>query len=924
MIQEENEVLENSPEQPNPDLPEEPAATGNGSNIGKLEPVEIVEEMRRAYLDYAMSVIVDRALPDVRDGLKPVHRRIMYAMNEIGLTYQAKYRKSATVVGEVLGKYHPHGDGPVYGAMVRLAQNFAMRYMLVDGQGNFGSVDGDPAAAMRYTEARLAKISKEILADIDKNTVNFIPNFDGTRQEPLVLPSKIPNLLANGGSGIAVGMATNIPPHNLNELIDALIYMIGKSKPIEKIIKELSKTAPVDVVAQEVDGEVNIATPATLEEKPDETVDTTEVFEKARRFYFESNTTVEDLIQIIKGPDFPTGGSIYDQAEIIQAYATGKGRVVMRAKLETEEERNGRISIIVNEIPYQVNKAQLVSRIADLVKEKKLEGISDLRDESDRKGMRVVIELKRDARPQQVINFLYKHTPLQLAFNVNLVALVDGVPQTLSLKTILEEFVKHRLEVVTRRTEFELEAAKRRAHILEGLKIALDHLDEVIQTIRTSADSETARTNLMTKFGLSEIQATAILDMQLRRLAALERKKLEDEYIEVKKLINHLESLLADRNKILGVIKDELIEIKKDYGDPRRTRVYPQPIGEFNEEDLIPKEQQIITITETGYIKRSPTSTFRTQNRGGRGVAGMTMKEEDTISQILSASTHDNILFFTNKGRVYQLKVYDLPEGSRQSKGQAIINLINIEQGEQVTTILTYSPPKRAASSALHPKQASDGSFLFLTTRGGTVKKTALKEFENIRRNGIIAIKLTGKDELKWVKLTSGRDDIIIATSKGMSIKFSESDARPMGRDTMGVMGIRLGKDDQVISMDIADPKQYLLTVSERGFGKKSSIADWPIQKRGGVGVKCAEVKEKNGKIVAAMVVGKEDKDLIITSRAGQVIKLPIKDVPVLQRQTQGVILIRLARTDDSVAAVTTLVKEKEIEEKLQSAEAVA
>ncbi|OGY25429.1 MAG: DNA gyrase subunit A [Candidatus Woykebacteria bacterium RBG_16_39_9b] len=810
------------------------------NNLGQLIPIEIIEEMQRSYLNYAMSVIVSRALPDVKDGLKPVHRRILYAMYELGLSYEAKYRKSATVVGEVLGKYHPHGDSPVYDALVRLAQNFAMRYPLIDGQGNFGSVDGDPPAAMRYTEARMAKIASEMLSDIEKNTILFADNFDGTRKEPIVLPAKLPQLLLNGSSGIAVGMATNIPPHNLNEVCDAIIHLI---------------------------------------ENPED--------------------AVEDLMKFIKGPDFPTGGSIFDVNEIRQAYATGRGRIVMRAKAEIEEASSGKFAVVISELPYQVNKSQLVARIAQLVKEKKVEGISDLRDESDRKGMRVFIELKRDSRPKSILNNLYKHTAMQLAFNVNMVALVNGVPGTLTLKQALTEFIRHRQQVVTKRAEFDLNAAKNRAHILEGLKIALDHLDAVIETIRRSKDADIAKVNLMNKFKLTDIQAIAILDMQLRRLAALERQKVEDEYKAVLKTISYLEDLLSSPKKILAVIIKELTELKDKFGDERRTRVYANPIGEFSEEDLIAKEQVIITITRAGYIKRSPTSTFRTQGRGGRGVSGVTMKEEDTVADIFSANTHDSLMFFTNKGRVFQIKVYELPEGTRFSKGAAIVNLIDLEQDELVTSILAV--PKMEKNKL---------GYLFMATKRGVVKKTPLREFEHIRKSGMIAINLVKGDELSWVKLTSGDDYMILVTNKGMSIKFSEKDVRPMGRATSGVIGIRLKSADNVITMDKATEKQELIIVTEKGLGKRSKISDWPKQGRAGLGVKAAEVTSRTGNLVAANVIGKEDKHLIITSKMAQVIKLPIKDVPVLTRQTQGVILIRLSAKEDVVAAASSIQKE--------------
>jgi len=818
--------------------------TTKNTKFGKITPVEIVDEMQRSYLDYAMSVIVSRALPDVRDGLKPVHRRILYAMHELGLTHSAKYRKSATVVGEVLGKYHPHGDGPVYDALVRLAQDFAMRYPLVDGQGNFGSVDGDPPAAMRYTEARMAEIANELLSDIEKDTVRFVDNFDATRKEPQPLPGKLPNLLLNGSSGIAVGMATNIPPHNLIEVCSAISYLI---------------------------------------DKPD--------------------ADVEQLMNFIKGPDFPTGGAIFDISEIRNAYATGKGRIVMRAKAEIEEDKNGKLKIIVSEIPYQVNKSQLIAKVADLVKNKKLEGISDLRDESDRRGMRIVFELKRDAKPKNLLNQLFKHTAMQLAFNVNIVALVNGTPQTLTLKKILTEYIKHRQDVVTRRSKFELEAARKRAHILEGLKIALDHLDAVIQTIRQSKDADDAKNNLMKKFKLSEIQATAILDTQLRRLAALERKNIEEEYKKVLKIIAHLENLLASPKKILSVIDKELQEIKEKYGDERRTRVYKQGIGEFSEEDLIPSEQNIVTVTKEGYIKRSPISTFRTQARGGRGVSGLTMKEEDVVANIFSANTHDSIMFFSNKGKVYKLKIYDLPEGSRAAKGQAVINLIEIEQGESITSIINI------------PKNTTVG-YLFMATRKGIVKKTALSDFANIRRSGIISINLQKDDELSWVTLTSGKDNIIMVTKNGMSIYFSEDKVRKMGRPTAGVVGIKMKGTDELISMDKASKENKLLVVTEKGLGKKSKITDWPKQNRAGSGVKAAEVTSRTGKIVAALVLSNEDKDFIVTSKLGQVIKSPLKQVSLLTRQTQGVILIRLANKSDVVAAVTSVTSEPTPENK--------
>lgn len=820
------------------------------SNIGKLQPIEITQEMQRSYLDYAMSVIVSRALPDVKDGLKPVHRRILFAMHQMGLHYSGRYTKSAKVVGEVLGKYHPHGDMPVYDALVRLAQNFSMRYMLIDGQGNFGSVDGDPPAAMRYTETRLSKIAEEMLFDIEKETVPHTPNFDNTLDEPTYLPAKLPNLLLMGADGIAVGMATKIPPHNLTEVIDAIMYMI------DHYIKK------------------------------DNTYD----------------ATLEDLMQFVQGPDFPTAASIYDIEEIKNAYATGRGKIVMRAKAEIEEIGNGKSAIIATELPYQVNKAQLVARIAELVKDKKMEGISDLRDESDRHGIRVVIELKRDARPKQVLNNLFKHTEFQSTFPVNMVALVDGTPQTLTLKLILEEYLKHRKNIITKRSEFELREAKAREHILEGLKIAVDHIDEVIETIRRAKDVDDAKTKLMTKFKLSDIQAQAILDMQLKRLAALERQKIEDELKMVRETIDYLEDLLAHPEKVLKVVKDELVKLKEKYGDNRKTRVFKSKIGEFSEEQLIPNEPQVVTITKTGYVKRQQPSAFKIQARGGKGVIGMTTKEEDVIDSLVSANTHDNILFFTNKGKVYQVRVWDLPEGSRQSKGQAVVNIINIDQSEMVNSILTYAPKT---------KERADVKYIIMATKKGTMKKTKISEYENIRRNGLVAIKLEKGDELCWAKLSSGEDEILLVTYSGKSIRFHESEVRHTGRDTMGVRGIVMtGPDDHVVGMDVLNKDvkgNNFLTVMEKGIGKQTPLSGFPKQHRGGQGVKVAEVTQKTGKVVTAQLVPKDIENLILTSVKGQIVKLPMKSIPSLSRATQGVILMRFSDKGDSIAAATTI-----------------
>jgi DNA gyrase subunit A len=821
--------------------------------IGNLKQTEITKEVKRAYLDYAMSVIVSRALPDVRDGLKPVHRRILFALHELNLTHSAKYAKSAKIVGEVMGKYHPHGDMPIYDALVRLAQDFSMRYPLVDGQGNFGSVDGDPPAAMRYTEARLAAISGEMLADLDKETVGHSPNFDATLNEPNFLPAKLPNLLLMGSEGIAVGMATKIPPHNLGELIDAITFMIGKTKT----------TVP------------------------------------GKSFSLTSNVTVDELLEFIKGPDFPTAGAIYDFNEIKNVYTTGRGRIIMRGKAEIEDIGNGKSAIIITELPYQVNKALMVARIAELARDKKIEGISDLRDESDRHGTRVVVELKRDTAPKKVLNNLFKHTSLQTSFSANIVALVNGTPQTLNLKTILEEYLRHRYSVVTKRSEFELKQAKARLHILEGLKIAVDHIDAVIKTIRESKTQEDAKENLMVKFKLSDIQATAILDMQLRRLAALERQKIEDELIMVKETIDYLEDLLSHPEKILGVIKQELKVLKEKFADPRRTKVYKSKVGEFSEEDLIPNEPTVITITNTGYIKRQSLSSFRVQHRGGKGVRGMTTKEEDGILNIRYAQTHDNILFFTNRGKVYQLRAFEIAESQRTSKGTAIVNLINVEGDEKVESFINYKVGK--ATDEFPYK------YVFLTTCKGTVKKTALTEFENIRRNGIIAIKLDKGDELAWSNLTEGDNDVILTTREGKAIRFSEKSVRSLGRATSGVRGIKIKDQDQVIGMDIINKrdKADLLTIMENGLGKKSPVTQFRGQSRGGQGVKVAKVTPKTGKVAFAQVIRPAHTTCIMTSRRGQVVKLELSQIPRHSRNTQGVKLMRFSDSADKVTSAT-------------------
>ncbi len=840
------------------------------TKYGQMKHISIVKEMQRSYLDYAMSVIVSRALPDVRDGMKPVHRRILFAMKDMGITHNSSYKKCARSVGEVLGKYHPHGDSAVYGALVRLAQDFSMRYQLVDGHGNFGSVDGDGAAAMRYTEARLAKITQELLSDIDKNTVDFVDNFDGSQQEPAVLPAKLPNLLLMGSEGIAVGMATKIPPHNLKEVVNAILCLIKKGKSVKT---DTALAADIANIAH--------ADPQSLVGE------------------FDSDSTIDDLLEHIQGPDFPTGGIMYDWKEIAQVYHTGRGRILVRAKADIDEDEKGRAQIVITEIPYQVNKANLIIKIADLVKDKRLIGVADLRDESDRHGMRVVVDLKRDAKPKAVLNNLFKYTEMQSSFPANMVALSSkGVPQLMNLKTILTEYVHHRQLVVCRRSQYELIAALDRAHILEGLLIALDHLDEVIDTIRKSPDADVAKERLMTKFQLSEKQAVAILDMQLRKLAALERQKIEDEYKALQARIEYLIGLLSDATKMLTVIGDELKELADMYGDDRRTKLVKGKIGEFSEEDLVPLEPCIITMTESGYIKRLPPSTYRTQRRGGKGVTGMATKEDDAVTHILSASTHDNLLVFTNKGKVFRLKVHELPSVSRQAKGQAIINLINIEQGEQVQSLITVSSKLEDIKD----------QYICLVTANGTVKKTAVSEFQNIRTSGIIAIILEDNDNLVWSGLTNGKTDILMVSYTGKSIRFNETQIRSTARDTKGVRGILLKSDDHVIAVESIDPNPIipddkrkkwfhdLLVISEKGMGKRTPYSEYPVQNRGGQGVKVMEVTSKTGNIAAAIGVDQNIEAIIITTKEAQIIKLPLKNIPELKRPTQGVILMRFAK----------------------------
>ena len=795
----------------------------------ELRTVENV--MEDSYLRYSMSVIIDRALPDVRDGMKPVHRRILYSMNEEGLRSGARHRKSANVVGAVMGKYHPHGDKSIYDAMVRMAQPWAMRYMLVNGQGNFGSMDGDPPAAMRYTEAKMARLADELLADIDKETVDFRENYDTTTTEPTVLPAKLPSLLLNGQLGIAVGMATNIPPHNLTELIDAEVHLI---------------------------------------DNPDATLD--------------------DLLKFVKGPDFPTGGVIYGKESIRTAYATGRGGVVTRGVAEIVENAKGRSQIVITEIPFALNKETLVLKIADLVRDKKLTGISDLRDETARGQVRIVIDLKKDAYPKKLLNQLYKLTPLQTSFHFNMMALIDGIqPRVMGLQDIIHEHIKHRQVVVRRRTEYELRKAKDRAHILEGLKIALDHIDEVIATIRASQTTEEAAQNLIKRFKLSDIQAKAILAMQLRALAGLERQKVEDELAELMKTIAKLEGILADEKKILKIIKAELEEIKKQFGDERRTKVIPGELGKMSDEDLVPDEQVVVTLTSANYIKRSQMAEYKRQGRGGKGRRGMVTREEDVIEHVVNASTHDFLLFFTNKGRVFRLKTYEVPAVGLNAKGIALVNLLQLQPEETVSSVINVS------------KQMT-GNLLMCTVRG-VVKKTPFEQYQNVRQSGLIAINLDEGDELKWIRMTGGDNEVVISTQQGQAIRFHERDARPMGRVSRGVRGIRLRAGDKVIGMDIVEAGSSIFVISEQGYGKRTKIAQFTPHARGGVGIRSAVVNAKTGLLVGVKTLSGDDtQEIIIISKNGQTIRLGLKNIPELGRATQGVRIMRLNDGDRAVS----------------------
>lgn len=811
----------------------------------KLIPIDLEHEMKKSFISYAMAVIINRALPDVRDGLKPVHRRILYAMNELSMTPDKPFRKSARIVGDVLGKYHPHGDASVYDAMVRLAQDFSMRYPLVEGQGNFGSVDGDSPAAMRYTEARLSKMAADLTADLDKQTVDFYPNFDETLMQPEVLPSRFPNLLVNGSGGIAVGMATNIPPHNMGEVIDGVVYML---------------------------------------DHPD--------------------CTVGELMDIVKGPDFPTAGLIMGMNGIKSAYLTGKGRIIMRARTEIEPINANRSRIVVTEIPYQVNKARLVEKIAELVHEKRVDGISDLRDESDRRGMRIVIELKKDVNPQIVLNTLFKHTQMQETFGVNMLALVGGVPRVLNLQQMLYYYIEHQKDVIVRRTRYDLNRAEARAHILEGLLVALDHIDEVVNLIRTSKTGAEAKEGLMTRFGLTEKQAQAILDMRLQRLVGLERQRLHDEYVELEKTIAHLREVLGSEELVRGIIREEILAIRAKYADARRTEIVPIA-NEIELADLIQEENMAVTLTHFGYVKRVTADTYRAQKRGGKGITGMTTREEDYAEQIFVTSTHTDLMFFTSRGRVFRKTCYEIPEAGRTAKGTAIVNLLQLDGGEKVTTVI---PVKEGARG-----------MLVMTTRNGVIKKTELGEFENIRASGLIAVTLRDDDELIGVALTDGTKELLLGTRGGMSIRFHESDVRAMGRSAMGVKAMDLDEGDKIVSMSVVDEGSQVLTISENGYGKRTEVSEYRVQSRGGKGIKAMQLTDKTGRL-AALMLAHEDEDVMMISDDGTIIRTAVADISTQSRSTQGVRMMRLAEGSRVVAVTAT----EKVEEQPEDAEAPA
>lgn len=809
----------------------------------KIRITDISEEMKSSYINYSMSVITARALPDAKDGLKPVQRRIIFTMHENNLHFSGKSSKSARTVGDVMGKYHPHGNISVYDALAHMVQDFSLRYPLIYGQGNFGSIDGDPVAADRYTEAKLQKIAEELVRDLEKDTVEFTDNYDGRLKEPSVLPSAIPNLLLNGTEGIAVGMATKIPPHNLSEVMDAIIYTTEKIQSISDDNK------------------------------------------------IETETHVDELMKYIKGPDFPTRGTIYDKNEILNMYSTGKGRIVIRGKVDIEESKSGKMQIIISELPFQVNKAKLIMKIADLVKLGKIEGISYITDESAKGDIRISLDLKKDSKPNIILNKLYKFTELQSTFNANILALVDGEPKTLNLKNLIELFIEHRLEVIERRTKFDLKKAKEREHILEGLKIAIDNIDEVINTIRSSKNSDEAKDNLIKKFNLTEIQAQAILDMQLRRLAALERQKIEDDLKSVREIISKLEKILSDKFNIVQIIKEESQEIKDKYGDERRTKVVSSKVGEIEIEDIVEDKETLITISNSGYIKRLSPDTYRIQNRGGKGIIGMATKEEDIISHAVIANTLDNILFFSNKGRVFQTKVYEIPEFLRTAKGQPLVNFINLDSNEKINAIVL-----------LNNKNEKD-KYLFMTTRNGIVKKTQIEQFKNIRKNGIVAIKLDNEDILKWVEKTNGNDDVVVVTRNAHSIRFNEKDVRDTGRSSRGVRAIRMVNEDEVVGAGIVKEDSNILIVSEKGFGKQTPEDKYNGQSRGGKGVFASKINEKTGKIASMKIISKDDSEILVISNKGQIIKLDLKSVPCHNRHTSGVKLINL-NNDDRVSAI--------------------
>ncbi len=852
------------------------------NSIGKIISVDIVPEMEKSYLDYAMSVIVSRALPDVRDGLKPVHRRIIYAMNKMGLAPTGKNVKSAAVVGDVLKSYHPHGDAAVYMSLVRMAQDFSLRYPLVKGQGNFGSIDGDPPAAMRYTEVKMSKFTPEMVADIDKDTVPMVDNYDATLKEPDVLPSRLPNLLLNGADGIAVGMATKIPPHNLKEICQGIGYILEHCK----LEREPLSSAPTQATVN----------PSTR----DQILEPIYQLEQLK-FNLETAASVEELIKFIPGPDFPTAGEIYGRQGIVDMYQTGRGKFILRGKTNIEETKSGKIRIIITQLPYQVNKAEFVQKIAQLHRDKKIIGISDLRDESDRHGIRVVVEIKKLGKPKSILNRLFKYTPLQSSYSANLLALVNGIPQTLNLRQLLLLFIRHRESIIRKRSLFDLKNAFIRAHILQGLKIALDAIDEIIKTIRASKNSDDAKANLIARFKFTDLQASAILEMQLRRLAALERQKLEEEYAQVNKIIDELTGIVKEPQKMITTLKSENEEIEKNFSDTRLTKIFVRGLEELSDEDLIPNEPTLVIITKTGYVKRLSKESYHSQNRGGVGVSGMTTKSEDEVDRVMSVNTHDELLFFTNRGRVFKTRVWDINESSRQSKGQAVINLINIVQGETVEAVVALSKNNPA-------------KYILLATKNGIVKKTSIERFKNIRQNGLAAIKLDQNDQLAWALTTNGSDQIFLVTSQGKSICFSENDCRPMGRQTRGVRGISLKPNDFLVGADILPPKsdnkadfRHLFVITQNGVGKRTDAYLYPTQKRGGVGVKVSNISSKTGQITTAHVITPADNQMVIISKKALTIKIFTKDIPILNRNTRGVILMRFKTADDKVSAITVL-----------------